>query len=392
MAPPGPGAGKPAPRKRRRSSRARKERGQAAPAASPAPAAPEDSGAPTGEAARADTEAVADAAEAAAPEAEPTPAPAEAATAEAATAEAAPAPDHGEAPATEAGPAPAEAAAEDVEPSEPAPVAAAPAPALLTVPVPDGSAPGRLHELAWDTGLLNVATLARTELASIFRSPLSYAITAVVIILTSIFGYLPQVNGGEPVSMAGVFGWLALLMGFFTPLCTARSLAGEHRSGQLEHLLTSPIRFWELVAGKWLGGFLFYVVAVSFTLIYVALISADRQAHIDYGSVFTGYLGVLLVGAAWVALGLLASSLTRSQIVAAAVGVAMLIALQLGLGTLAGYLTPPFSDLFDYLAASSRAQSFNQGQIVLRDLAYFLTLSVGALFVTTRIVESRKWR
>jgi len=103
-------------------------------------------------------------------------------------------------------------------------------------------------------------------------------------------------------------------------------------------------------------------------------------------------VGILLVGAAWVALGLLASSLTRSQIVAAAVGIVMLVALQLGLGTLAGYLTPPFSDIFDYLAASSRAQSFNQGQIVLRDLAYFLSLCVGALFVATRIVESRKWR
>jgi len=263
-----------------------------------------------------------------------------------------------------------------------------------------------LYELAWGTGLLNVAAIAQKELAAILRWPIAYLAWALVIVLTSIFGYLPQINASAPVSMSGIFNWLALLMAFFVPLCTMRMLAGEQRSGSLEMLLTSPVRFWELVAGKWLGGFLLYAVTITFTLVYVILMSAYQQLHapaaifglqvslpgVDYGSVVTGYTGILLVGAAWVALGVLASSLTQNQIVAAAAGFAALFALEYGLGALSGFVTPPLSDLFDYLAASSRAQSFNDGQIVFRDLVYFVTLTLGALFLTIRVVESRRWR
>lgn len=269
-----------------------------------------------------------------------------------------------------------------------------------------GPAPWGLYELLWGTGLLNVAAIGQKELSALFRWPIAYVAWALVIVLTSIFGYLPQVNTNAPVSLSGIFNWLALLMAFFVPLCTMRLLAEEQRSGSIEMLLTSPVRFWEVVLGKWLGGFLFYTVTITFTLVYVILISAYQQLHapatifgvrvslpsVDYGAVVTGYVGILLVGAAWVALGVLASSLTRNQIVAVAVGAAGLIALEYGLGALAGFVTPPLSDLFDYLAASSRAQSFNQGQIVLRDLVYFATLTLGALFVTSRVVESRRWR
>ncbi|HKA49626.1 MAG TPA: ABC transporter permease subunit [Candidatus Dormibacteraeota bacterium] len=269
-----------------------------------------------------------------------------------------------------------------------------------------GPAPRGLYELLWGTGLLNVAAIGQKDLSALFRWPIAYVAWALVIVLTSIFGYLPQVNTGAPVSMSGIFNWLALLMAFFVPLCTMRLLAEEQRSGSIEMLLTSPVRFWEVVLGKWLGGFLFYTITITFTLVYVILISAYQQPHapatifgvrvslpsVDYGSVVTGYVGILLVGAAWVALGVLASSLTRNQIVAVAVGAAGLIALEYGLGALAGFVTSPLSDLFDYLAASSRAQSFNQGQMVLRDLIYFATLTLGALFVTSRVVGSRRWR
>lgn len=289
-----------------------------------------------------------------------------------------------------------------------APVAAAVGPAQVGAISLEAERPAERgpYELVWGTGLLTVAAIARKELAAIFAWPIAYLAWALVIVLTSIFGYLPQVNANAPVGMTGVFNWLALIMAFFVPLYTAGFLAGEQRSGSLEMLLTAPIRFWELVAGKWLGGFLFYAVTISFTLVYVMLMSAYQQLHtpatilgvqvsvpsVDYGAVVTGYAGILLVGAAWVALSVLASSLTQNQIVAAVAAAGALILLQYGFTALAGVVMPPLSDLLDYLAASSRAQSFNQGQIVLRDLVYFVTLTLGALFVTTRVVESRKWR
>jgi ABC-2 type transport system permease protein len=103
-------------------------------------------------------------------------------------------------------------------------------------------------------------------------------------------------------------------------------------------------------------------------------------------------VGVALVGAAWVALGLLASSLTSNQIIAAVLGVGFLLAFQYLFGTLSTFLVSPYSDFFDYLNAGNHAGSFSAGRLVTKDALYFLTLTVGTLFLTARVLESRKWR
>jgi ABC-2 type transport system permease protein len=357
--------------------------------------------------------------------AEPAPEP-EAPPEEAAHAEPAPAP---EAPPEEAAYAkPAsepEAPPEEAAYAEPAPEAEAPpeeaadpeaAPEATTLPLPPPAsiapAPVRvaggttLYDLVWATGLPNAGAIASRELRALFVSPIGYVVCALLIIPVSVLGYLGQLAAGQAVTMDLIFSLISLLAVFLTPLYTMRLLAEERRSGTLEVLLTSPVRDWELVIGKWLGGFLFYLVTIAFTLVYVVLISVYQQARtqvpilglqvqipaVDYGSILTGYIGVILVGAAWVALGLLASSLTSNQIIAAVVGIVVLLSFQFVFGALSGLFVPPYSDLFDYASAANRAQSFNQGQIALRDVIYFVTVTLGALFVTTRVLESRKWR
>ncbi|HSR23715.1 MAG TPA: ABC transporter permease, partial [Candidatus Eisenbacteria bacterium] len=251
------------------------------------------------------------------------------------------------------------------------------------------------YDLLWDSGLVNVLALARRELGALFLSPVAYVVGALVIVATSIFGYLSQVVAGGPVSMAGVFDWVAFSMACLTPLLTMRMVAGELRSGTLDLLVSSPVRSWELVLGKWLAGLLFFLASILFTLVYVALIAAQqrpRSPGMDYGAVLTGYVGIVLVGASWVALGILASSLTRSQVIAAVAGIVALLALQYLFGTLAGLVQPPLSDLLEYAGAAGHAQSFERGRLVLRDVVYFLTLSSGALFLAARVVESRRWR
>jgi ABC-2 type transport system permease protein len=266
--------------------------------------------------------------------------------------------------------------------------------------------PATLYDRVWDTGLPNVATIAGRELGSLFVSPIAYVVGAAVIVPTSIFGYLLQINANAPVTMAAVFNWVALAMVFLTPLYTMRLIAEERRTGTLEKLLTLPVRDWELVVGKWLAGFVFFLATMAFTLVYVVLISVYQQLHtpvtilglhlsipnVDYGAIFTGYVGLVLMAAAWAALGLLASSLTSNQIIAAVVGFVVLLALQFGFGPLSQFVSPPWSDFFDYMSASNHAQTFNQGQLVLRDAIYFLSLTVAALFTATRVIESRKWR
>ena len=262
------------------------------------------------------------------------------------------------------------------------------------------------YELLWSTGLLNVGAIARRELGTFFVSPIGYVVAAVLVLPVSFLGYLARIGQGLPVTMDPIFGLIALLMVFFTPLYTMRLLAEERRAGTLEVLLTSPVRDWEVVVGKWLGGLGFYLATIAFTLVYVLLISIYTDTHypasilglhielptVDYGRILAGYVGVILVGAAWVALGLFASSLTSNQIIAAVLGVGLLLAFQYLFGTLATLLVSPYSDFFDYLNATTHASSFSGGRLVPRDAVYFVTLTAAALFLTTRVLESRKWR
>ena len=100
--------------------------------------------------------------------------------------------------------------------------------------------------------------------------------------------------------------------------------------------------------------------------------------------------GLLLVGGAWIAIGLLASSLTSNQIVAAVVGIGLLLVLYVAFSFLP--LPQPYSDFFEYVNASTHAQSFHSGRLVLSDLVYFVTVIAAALFGATRVLESRRWR
>jgi ABC-2 type transport system permease protein len=270
---------------------------------------------------------------------------------------------------------------------------------------PEDGGPG-LYEKLWRTGLPAVGAIAGRELSALFVSPIGYVVAAVLVLPVSFLGYLARVGQQLPVTMSSIFSLIALLMVFFTPLYTMRLLSEERRTGTLEILLTSPVRDWEVVLGKWLGGFLFYLATIAFTLVYVVLISIYTPTHfstsllglhlelpsVDYGGILAGYVGVALVGAAWVALGVLASSLTSNQIIAAVLGVGILLTFQYLFGQLASFLLPPYSEFFGYLDANTHAQSFDVGRLVLRDVVFFLTLTAAALFVTARIVESRKWR
>jgi ABC-2 type transport system permease protein len=228
-------------------------------------------------------------------------------------------------------------------------------------------------------------------------------------VATAVFGYLPPVVAGEAVTMTGVFEWITLSMAVATPLFAMGLLAREASSGTLEPLLIAPTRPWEVVVGKWLGALAVFLAVVALTLLDVVLASVFEPRHapatvlglrvslpeVDYGAMVAGYVGAVLVGAAWVALGLLASSVTRHRALAAAIGIAVLLGLQYAPDALVPTLPTlgsPFADLLRSAGAAGHDRTFAQGQVVLRDVVYFLTLTVGALFLATRVVESRRWR
>jgi ABC-2 type transport system permease protein len=251
-------------------------------------------------------------------------------------------------------------------------------------------APRSVSERLQDAGLPAVLALTRRDIAALFLWPPAYAICAVVAVPASLLGYLLPALAGQTVSMEGVFGWAALATALVMPLVTMRLLASERRSGALEQLLATPVRLHEVVVARWLAGFIFFLASIAFTPADVVLL-AVYQPGFDAGAVVSGYLGIALVGAAWVAVGLLASSLTESRVIAVVAGVVALVALQQA-GAAAGLLPPPFSDLLDYLSAANRALAFERGQVALRDVVYFAGLTAGALVLTARVLASRRWR
>ena len=261
------------------------------------------------------------------------------------------------------------------------------------------------YEPLYGTGLTKVLAIARRELSSFFVSPIGWVITPVVMLFVSWFGYIVPVLGNQQASMDGVFSLVAFSLSLLIlPLVTMRVLADERRQGTLEMLLTSPVRDWELVAGKWLGSLAFLGAMFSFTLVYVVLFLVYLPrvtfhllgvplslGNLDFGLLLSGYLGLLALAAAFAAVGVLCSSLTQNQIVAAFLTFGALIFIYYcGLAT--QVLSPPYSDFFQYVGGQNRYSGFSQGQVALKDVVYFLSLTFGSLFLATRVLESRKWR
>jgi ABC-2 type transport system permease protein len=274
----------------------------------------------------------------------------------------------------------------------------------------EASRPGfadAVHAALWRTGLLNVAAVARRELGAVFVSPVGWVVAGVFTFLVSGFGFIGTVLAGQQATMDGVFG---VITGFLTlilvPVVTMRLIAEERSQGTLELLLTSPVRDWELVVGKWLGAFVFYLLLVATTVVYVVLLAVylpDKNTisvaglsiqvgALDFGLIAATYIGMVVVGAAAIAIGVLASSVTKNQIIAYVVSLFALLAIWYTAFLLGLFTRPPLSLFFDYVAGYFRYQSFSLGQVALRDTVYFLSLAVGALFLTTRLLESRRWR
>jgi len=244
--------------------------------------------------------------------------------------------------------------------------------------------------------VIRTATIARRDLSALFVSPAGWAVAALFILLTSAFGFVVPVLGGQAATMDGVFGVItSFLLPVLIPVMTMRSFAEERSDGTLELLLTSPVRDWEVAAGKWLGAFVFYVLLLLATLVYVVMLAVYLPGHLetlDLGLIAATYIGLLLAGGAATAIGVLASGLTQNQIVSFFLALAVLL-LTWYAGTLLGFFTqPPASAVFQYLGGSNRFQSYSLGQVTLKDSVYFLSLGIAALFLTTRLLDARRWR
>lgn len=241
----------------------------------------------------------------------------------------------------------------------------------------------------------NIWTIANREFKLYFSSPAAYLVAFMMLLIIGIIFYANVVGAMMQQVAPGVqivVGPMVTILLFATPAITMRLLAEEQRLGTMELLLTAPVRDWELVVGKWLGGFLFMLVIIALTWFFPIILNQLVDPGIDQGILVSGYLGITLFTSALVAIGVAISSFFSNQIAAffATLGVFLGLWL-LGLPTQA--MGAMGSDLVRYLDFSEHFYStFYRGIIDLSDIIYYLSMTALALLIGSVSVETRRWR
>ncbi|HJW28420.1 MAG TPA: ABC transporter permease, partial [Saprospiraceae bacterium] len=175
---------------------------------------------------------------------------------------------------------------------------------------------------------------------------------------------------------------------FFIPAVTMRQFAEEKKTGTIELLLTKRLTDRQLVIGKFIACLLLVIIALAFTLPYY--ISVARLGDIDHGSTITGYIGLILMSAAYIAIGLLASSLTNNQIVAFLLALLIGVVFQFIIGSLGSGQQGWLGSILSDLSIPRHYESMSRGVIDTKDVLYFLSLTFLGLMLTELVVSKRK--
>jgi ABC-type uncharacterized transport system involved in gliding motility auxiliary subunit len=222
----------------------------------------------------------------------------------------------------------------------------------------------------------------RRELRGTFLSPIAYIVIAVFLAVTGWLFFSPFFLN-DRADLREFFSLLPLILSFVIPAITMRIFAEEYRGGTFEITRTLPVPVASIIAGKFLASLTLVAVMLLPTVSYAVSVSA--LGELDWGPVVGGYLGALLLGAAYTAIGLFASSLTKNQIVAYITGIALVLFFTI-VDRMLLFLPPNLAGLFQYLAADFHFQNVARGVFDTRDLVYFLTLPALALYATLLVL------
>jgi ABC-2 type transport system permease protein len=239
--------------------------------------------------------------------------------------------------------------------------------------------------------------IAGREFRSYFNSPLAYVVICLSQLLLGLLFF--KLKGGfwqvDKATLDRLFEFMPYgLCLLVIPVITMRLIAEERSSGTLEMLITLPVQDWEVVLGKYLGALGLVAVLIASTLIYPLFMFKWPWSlgALDWGPVFSGYLGLLLMSAAGVAVGLLISTLTRSQVIAFFVTFVVMTALVF-VGRMGDVLNAPtLGTVLNFFSFEHHDSMLARGLIDTRSVVYFLSVTVFCLMVAFRSLESRKWR
>jgi ABC-2 type transport system permease protein len=234
--------------------------------------------------------------------------------------------------------------------------------------------------------------IARREFYAYMRSPLGSAIIAAALVIDGLWFHLQGMS--RPMLSAEVLqeffnGASGTTMGASIVL-SMRLLAEERQTGTLTLLNTAPVRDVEIVLGKFLSALTVIVLMTALTIYMPLLILVNGK--VSWGQVGVGYLGLVLLGAATVSIGLFASALARSQVIAAVIGAALLVVMLL-LWLVARAVEPPLNTFLSRLALHhENFRPFMQGILEFRGVVYYVSVTYFFLLAATKTLEARRWR
>jgi len=229
-------------------------------------------------------------------------------------------------------------------------------------------------------------TVAKREIGSYFKSPIAFVIIGLFILLISIFFWPKlQASRGDFIDILGDMGFFLI---FITPILTMKMLAEDRKNGTEVLLMTSPTSLTQIVLGKFIASYTVFLVISGISLIYPLIIMA-------FGGAFTtqlmgGYLGFLLLGGAFISIGILASAVTENQIIAAIISFVALIVMWVA-HTLASTVGGVVGTILNWISLISRYQVFTKGILGFAEIVYLLSFTALILFLTVRLIERRRW-
>lgn len=244
--------------------------------------------------------------------------------------------------------------------------------------------------------------ILKRELRSYFASPLAYAILVVFQVISALFFFLylkgllhlqfdpsfhllrDELNLNNIVVIP-YFDTMSIVLLFIIPLITMRLVADERKSHTAELLFTSPIKLSSIIIGKYLAALILLIIMLALSSLNIFVLTAHGNP--DIGVVLSSYLGLFLLGASFLAIGIFASSLSNSQLVAAVIAFGILLLLWL-----VGASSDADSSVVGYISLINHFKNFGKGIIELKDLAYYLSVIYIGLFLTHTALDSERWR
>jgi ABC-2 type transport system permease protein len=250
----------------------------------------------------------------------------------------------------------------------------------------------------------NVLAIAGKEMRGYFASPIAYIVLGFFALVFGWFFYVPLAFfNRQSMQMAGsgmnisqmlitpVFSNATVVMLFLLPAITMRTYSEEKRSGTIELLLTSPLTDTQIILGKFLGAMGLYASMLALTVVHMAILFAFTDPNPDWKPVASAYLGLLLMGGSFISVGLLISSLTKNQVVAAIATFVVFLMLWV-INWIGVFVGPTAQAILSHLSITDHFDDFSRGVLDTKHLIYYITFISLGLFLTAKSVDSERWR